>query len=289
MMRREDGPTGDLTVLKLGGEVAASCGPFCDEAAELWRAGHRLVVAHGGGPEIDRVSAALGLAQRRHVSPSGVESRVTDERTIEAVQMALLGVVKPLIVSALASRGVDAVGLHGADGRLLTARPKPAWKARVDGRTVVVRDGRSGRLDAVRAGVIERLVAAGTVPVVSPPALGPDGKLLNVNADRVAAALAVALGARRLLLLTNTPGVLADLEDERTLVPELAVDDAAAPDSIAGGMRMKVLAGREALLAGVPEVWIGDGLGGGLPGLCDARGTRLVLDRIPAGATDGDG
>jgi acetylglutamate/LysW-gamma-L-alpha-aminoadipate kinase len=130
----------------------------------------------------------------------------------------------------------------------------------VDGRTVLVRDNHSGRISAVRTELAETLLRSGFVPVVSPPAIDEHDLPVNVDADRVAAALAVALGAGRLVLLTGAPGVLADPGDDTTVRSSFEVPRTGAPGGfVGGGMALKLVAAREALAGGVASVRIADG------------------------------
>jgi [amino group carrier protein]-L-2-aminoadipate 6-kinase len=270
-----------VTVVKVGGGDGVDPGRVCGDVAELAAAGEPVALVHGGAAEIDRLAAQLGLARRTLASPAGTTSRHNDPATLDALTMAMTGRVKPRLLAALAARGVPAAGMTGLDAGLLVARRKGAQRAVVDGRTVVVRDDLSGRIVAVDPTLPRLLLAAGIVPVVSPPAAGEDGRPLNVDADRAAAALAAALGAARLVLLTGAPGVLGDGD-----VPMARLElPAEGPVELgwSGGMRRKLHAARDALAGGVPQVVVGDGrvehpLAAALAG----RGTTVTLAGGPA-------
>jgi [amino group carrier protein]-L-2-aminoadipate 6-kinase len=267
-----------VTVVKYGGGDGIDPARVCGDVAELVAAGGRVVLCHGGAGEIERLAGQLGLPRRTLRSPAGTTSRYNDPATVDALTMAMTGRVKPRLLRALAAAGVPAVGLTGLDAGLLLARRKAAQRAVVDGRTVVVRDDLSGRVVAVDPAVPRLLLDAGVTPVVSPPAAGEDGQPLNVDADRAAAALAVALGAARLVLLTAAPGVLPDGGPAAPLARlELP---AAGPVEVgwSGGMRRKLSAARDALAGGVPLVTVADGrvehpLAGALAG----NGTTVTL------------
>ncbi|MGH8934439.1 MAG: [LysW]-aminoadipate kinase [Egibacteraceae bacterium] len=254
-----------VTVVKCGsGGVSVEL--VCADVAALRAQGRAVVLVHGGADDIDLLAGRLGVEQRRLVGPSGVSSRYTDAATLEVLTLALAGRAKPRLLTLLARRGVTAIGLTGLDARLLRAVRKPAVRAVIDGRTVVVRDDHSGRITRVNVGLLHMLLAAGLVPVVSPPAITEEGHLVNVDADRVAAAIAGAVGADHLVLLTDAPGVLADPSDERTLLPRLALKRDGRPGVFAfsgiaahGGMGLKLVAGHEALAAGVRMVTVADG------------------------------
>ncbi|MFF8725816.1 [LysW]-aminoadipate kinase [Streptomyces sp. NPDC015171] len=247
-----DGPL----VVKLGGGMDP--GPALDDLAALAAHGRGLVVVHGGGAEADRLSAQLGLPVRTVTSPDGTRGRRTDDAALDVLAMALLGRVKPALVHGLRARGVAAAGVSGADGGLLTAERKTALRSVENGRTRLLRDDRSGRVTGVRPGILHALLAQGLVPVVSPPAADATGSLLNVDSDQVAAALAEALPAAALVLLTDAPGVLADPADPGSLIARLPCGPE-VPAAATGRMRHKVRAAARARRAGVGQVVIAHG------------------------------
>ncbi|WP_430791135.1 [LysW]-aminoadipate kinase [Actinoplanes sp. G11-F43] len=252
--------TTPLIVVKCGGNPAVNAANICADIAPLIRQGRRIVLVHGGSGEIARLAGRLGVPQRTLVAPDNVSTRYTDPATLEVVVLALAGAVKPRLVAELSRHGVRAAGLTGMDGGMLRAHRKSAVRTVVDGRTVVVRDNHSGRITTVDTTLPEALLRSGHVPVISPPAIDERGLPVNVDADRAAAALAVALGADQLLLLTGAPGVLADPDDPDSVQTRLRVtpDGAPAP-SAGGGMALKLVAAREALAGGVATVRIADG------------------------------
>jgi acetylglutamate/LysW-gamma-L-alpha-aminoadipate kinase len=252
--------TTPLTVVKCGGNPAVDAAGICADIARLVHEGHSIVLVHGGSGEIRRLAGELGVPQRTLVAPDNVSTRYTDPATLDVVVLALAGAVKPRLVAELARHDVPAVGLTGMDGGLLRARRKSVIRSVVDGRTVLVRDNHSGRITAVRTELPEALLRLGYVPVVSPPAIDEHDRPVNVDADRAAAALAVALGADRLLLLTGAPGVLADPDDPTSVQSTHRISPTGPPDpSATGGMALKLIAAREALTGGVGTVRIADG------------------------------
>lgn len=247
-----------LTVVKCGGALdPENC---CADVARLRARGQQVVVVHGGAPEIARMASDLGVPARTLLSPSGVTSRHTDLEMLDVITLAMAGRAKPRLLRALAAHGVRGVGLTGLDGGLLLARRKPVQRSIIDGRLVLVRDDYSGRVVRVADDVLRLLLEGGFTPVVSPPAAAENGHPLNVDADRAAAAIAAALGAGRLVLLTAAPGVLTDPADESSVLPRCELTaDRGVPYAVTGGMHRKIIAAREALAGGVPEVIIGDG------------------------------
>jgi acetylglutamate kinase len=240
---------GAVIVIKYGGNVLGDADSSLVELAEdvalLRSVGMRPVIVHGGGPQIDE------LAKRLDLSPSFVDGlRVTDEEMLEVVRMALLGTVNPAIVTALGQQGAPAVGLSGADGSLAIA-------SRVSDEL-----GYVGEINSVNPKVMGDLLAASVIPVVASLGVEEAGQLLNVNADFFAAALAVALGATKLIFLTNIVGLLEHLDDPGSLIAEVHVsqgEQLIASGQIRGGMIPKVKAALRAARGGVERVHLIDG------------------------------
>lgn len=264
-----------MIVVKLGGAAGNQEGPLLDELAEWPLDDEFLILVHGASAAADELERRLGREPRHATSPSGHRYRVTDDEALEALVMAAADRNRRL-VAALNARGVPAAGLSGIDGGLVAARKKRGVRARVGDRVVVVRD-RSGLIERVRPLPLVALQEAGLLPVVTLPALAADAdgdggdhdgdgstpadlRLLNVDADRMAAALAIELEADDLVLLTDVPGLLSDPDDETSLVRRLAradLDD--ATETLAQGrFKRKLLAAAEALDGGVPRALISD-------------------------------
>src|SRR6266571_7340180 len=177
------------------------------------------VLVHGGSNEVDRLAEALGRPTRYITSPSGVVARYTDKETMEVFTMALAGKMNTAIVARLQALGAPAVGLSGVDGGLLTGRRKEAVRAVDNGRVLLVKDDHSGIVEQVNTGLIQLLFDAGYVPVISPPGVTARGELINADADRIAAQVAVAMNADTLVLLTNVPGLLGEASNPLILIP----------------------------------------------------------------------
>ncbi len=224
---------------------------------------HDVVVAHGGSTTVDETLERLGLEPEYVETPSGVVGRFTDEQTMEVFEMVLPGVLNTELVAAFQSEGVDAVGLSGVDGQLLSGPRKSAIRVVEDGTKKIRRGDHSGSLRAVNDELLSTLLDSGYTPVVSPPMAGAedDGTVtpVNTDADRTAAAIAGALDAT-LVYLTDVPGILTDPDDRDSLVREADTPDewAALEAAAAGGMGRKLMAAREALEGGAPEVIIAD-------------------------------
>jgi acetylglutamate/LysW-gamma-L-alpha-aminoadipate kinase len=250
-----------MIVVKHGGSTPLAPAAVCGDIAELTAAGKQIVLVHGGSAEMARLAGQLDVRLRTLATPDGVTARYTDEATLDVLTLALAGRVKPALVAELARRGVPALGLTGIDAGLLRARRRRAVRAVVDGKTVVVRDDHSGRISQVNVPVLRTLLAARFVPVLSPPALDDDGLPVNSNADRVAAAVAAALGAECLVFLTAVPGVLRVPGDPASLMPRYRLRPLAAgrDEALGSGMVVKLAAAADALAGGVRRVVIADG------------------------------
>ena len=249
----------ETIVIKIGGGAGIDLAPIAEQFAELVRSGVRAVLVHGGSHETDVLAAQLGHPAQTITSPSGHTSRRTDRRTLEIFEMAYCGRINKSLVEMLRRIGVDAIGLSGIDGGLWTALRKEAIRAVENGRTVIIRDDLSGRVERVDGAFLSMLLDSGRTPILTPPAITPDGVAVNVDADRAAAATAIALGADELLLLSNVAGVLRDPADPTSLIASPSDPDELSA-AARGRMKNKVLAAQEACAGGVARVVIGSGV-----------------------------
>ncbi len=263
-------------VLKIGGAagVDAHTTDIARELAELIGQGERVVLLHGGSDLTNRLCERLGLPVRTITSPEGMTSRYTDEETLRVYAMAVAGQINTELVALLQGQGVNALGLSGVDGRVLVARRKPAVRSLLTGgRVQIIRDDYTGRIVEVNAALLNQLLDSGYVPVLAPLALGTASERLNVDGDRAAAAVAAALHAEALVILTNVPGLLASVDDPTTLlreIPARRLDDAFKYAQ--GRMRKKLLGAQEAISGGVARVCIGNA---SLHALLNGAGTTI--------------
>jgi acetylglutamate kinase len=248
-------------VVKIGGDIVADAHGLDQVTAQLGllhSLGIKVVVIHGGGPQMNAVSRKLGLEP---VIVAG--RRVTDDRTLDVAKMVFGGAVNIEVLSALRRHGVRAVGLSGVDADLLTAVRRPKVTVQDDGgATREVDYGHVGDIEAVDGRVVTTLLDQRFVPVVASLAGDRDGHVYNVNADTVAERIAIALRAQKLIFLTAVPGVLRDRNDPASLVAFADPDDLAqlmADGALAGGMRPKVEACIRAATGGVERTHIIDG------------------------------
>lgn len=241
---------GATFVIKYGGAAMVENGlasQVMQDVVLMHCVGIRPVIVHGGGPEISEAMKRLGK------QPTFVKGlRVTDAETMEIVEMVLTGKTNRRLVSAIHQQGGRAVGLSGRDGNLLRAR-------KLDSEMDI---GFVGEVQEVNPSVLYSLQEAGYIPVVAPIGVGEDGESYNLNADHVAGVLAGKLGASKLVLMTDVPGVLSDPDNPDSLISELTreqVQKMMESGRISGGMIPKLQACLTALEGGVPRAHIIDG------------------------------
>jgi acetylglutamate kinase len=245
---------GKVFIVKVGGAVFASAAAtrsIVEQVAILHQVGVRVVLVHGGGPQLDEMQRSLGI------EPQMVNGRrVTDERTVEVTVMVLNGLLNTRLLGICRELGLRAVGVSGLDGGLVHARRRPPVRM-ADGRTVDY--GQVGDVEAVDPDVLRQLLDGGYMPVVSPLSCDDHGAVLNINADTVAARIGAALGAEKLLLCTGAAGIFEDVTDPSTLVSytDLAgLKRLEAAGSFADGMMPKADAIEAAIRGGVRRVHV---------------------------------
>jgi acetylglutamate/LysW-gamma-L-alpha-aminoadipate kinase len=272
-------------VVKIGGGAGVATANIVEEIARSFAGRQRLVLVHGGSDLTNTLSERLGHPVRMITSPAGMVSRYTDSETLRIYAMAVAGQINTELVASLQQRGVNALGLTGVDGRLLLARRKAAVRSVTpEGRVQILRDDYTGTIEQVNNGLLQQLLRTGYAPVIAPLALSFEGERLNVDGDRVAAAIAVSLQAEALVIMTNVPGLLADPQQNTTLVRTIAAEHLEHYMPYAQGrMRKKLLGAQEAIRGGVPRVYIGSG---SLKGVLAGEGTVIAMparqeERIP--------
>lgn len=239
---------GKVVVVKYGGNAMINESlkkQVMEDIVLLWLIGVKVVLVHGGGPEINDLMNKLG---KKAEFVDGL--RVTDKETVDIVEMVLAGKVNKSLVNLLEMNSGKAMGISGIDGRLIEAKMKDK------------RLGFVGEITRVRIGAVEDLLEKGYIPVISTIGCDKKGNTYNINGDTAAAFIAGALKAERLIMMTDIAGVLRDKDDPSTLIPELTVTEAQSLKEegiIAGGMIPKVDCCVEAINKGVENVTIMDG------------------------------
>ncbi|MEU4514349.1 acetylglutamate kinase [Nonomuraea wenchangensis] len=244
---------GATVVIKYGGNAMTDEGlkaGFAEDVVFLQHAGLRPVVVHGGGPQISSALDRLGIA-----STFTAGLRVTTPEAMQVVRMVLVGQVNRDIVGLINRHGPFAVGMSGEDAHLFTAVRKHAV---VDGELVDI--GQVGDIIKVDPGAVRALIADGRIPVISSVARGDDGEVYNVNADTAAAALAVALQAQKLIVLTDVEGLYANWPDDTDVIDQLVADELETlMPTLSSGMVPKMEACLTAVQGGVPRAHVLDG------------------------------
>jgi len=266
-------------VLKIGGGAGVATANIVEEIARSFAGRQRLVLVHGGSDLTNTLAERLGHPVRMITSPTGMVSRYTDSETLRIYAMAVAGQINTELVASLQQRGVNALGLAGVDGRLLLARRKAAVRSVTpEGRVQILRDDYTGSIEQVNSGLLQQLLRAGYTPVIAPLALSSEGERLNVDGDRAAAAIAVSLQAEALVIMTNVPGLLADPQQNTTLVRTIAAEHLEHYMPYAQGrMRKKLLGAQEAIHGGVPRVYIGSG---SLTAVLAGEGTMIAVPAL---------
>ena len=239
---------GKIVVVKYGGNAMVSdqlCQQVMEDIVLLWLVGVKVVLVHGGGPEISDLMNRLGK------KPEFVDGlRVTDKETVDIVQMVLAGKINKTLVNLLEVKGGKAMGISGMDGRLIQAKMKDQQLGYV------------GSITGVNIEPVMDLLEKGYIPVVSTLGCDSEGNTYNINGDTAAAYIAGALGAKRLIMMTDIAGVLMDKDDPTTLIPKLSIRQAVGlfeRNVIAGGMIPKVDCCIDAIHRGVDSAIIMDG------------------------------
>ena len=239
---------GKTVVVKYGGNAMINPDlkqQVMDDIVLLWLIGVKVVLVHGGGPEISSMMDKLGK------KPEFIDGlRVTDKETVDIVQMVLAGKVNKSLVTMLEKRGGNAIGLCGMDGKLIEAEMKNE------------KLGYVGEITKINIGPVKDILEKGYIPVISTLGCDREGNAYNINADTAAAHIAGALGSERFILMTDIAGILKDKNDPSTLIPEISlseVDGLFSSGIISAGMIPKVQCCVTAIKAGVKNVVIMDG------------------------------
>ena len=248
---------GKTIVIKYGGNAMVDetlKKEFARDVVLMKLVGMNPVIVHGGGPQIGQLLERIG---KKSEFIDGL--RVTDSETIDVVEMVLGGLVNKSIVALINAHGGKAVGLSGKDGDMIRARKMVFHKNGSTNDDDIVELGFVGEIESINPLVVDVLDQEDFIPVIAPIGVGVDGKAYNINADTVAGRLAVTLGAEKLILLTNTPGVLDKDGELLTGLSESRVKALIEAGTISGGMLPKVKCAVDAVAGGVRTATISDG------------------------------
>jgi acetylglutamate/LysW-gamma-L-alpha-aminoadipate kinase len=244
-----------MIVIKIGGGAGIELDCVLDELADYPEA----ILVHGGSAEANELSEKLNMPPKFITSPSGFTSRLTDPETMKIMTMIYAGKLNKEIVAKLQERGINAVGLSGVDGRLLEGKRKPFVKSKEGEKVKIYRNDYTGRVEKVNTDLIKLLIDNGYLPVITLPAISYDHEPINIDNDRAAGAIASAVKADKLIILSNVPGLLADVNDSGSLITDISKDelDEHIEKYAKDRMKKKLLGAKEALEAGVGKVVLG--------------------------------
>ena len=254
-----------MITIKIGGSVVDDLHPSVVADIKKIVEQEEVILVHGGGKEVTKVTEQLGKTPKFVISPGGVKSRYTDLETAEIFTMVMSGRINKTIVRMLQKNKINAIGLSGIDGKIIQAdRKKKLIIMNEKGRKQAIDGGYTGKITQVNESLIETLLEQRYVPVISPVAISEDSEFLNVDGDRAAANIAGKIGMiarmhlpdNKIIFLTNVDGLLMDEKLVDTLT--LAKAKEILPQ-IGFGMEKKILAATEALDMGVPEAIIANG------------------------------
>ncbi|MFB3047772.1 MAG: [LysW]-aminoadipate/[LysW]-glutamate kinase [Nitrosopumilaceae archaeon] len=246
-----------MITIKIGGSVVDNLHPTTILDIKKIAEQEGVILVHGGGKEVTKVSKQLGKEPKFVVSPSGIKSRYTDKETAEIFTMVMSGRINKMIVRMLQKNGINAIGLSGVDGKLIQAdRKKKLLITNEKGRKQAIDGGYTGKITDVNSSLVKLLLDQGYTPVISPIAISEDSDFLNVDGDRAAAYVAGKVSSDKVLFLTNVDGLFMD----EKLVNNLTLAEAKEMrPKIGFGMEKKILAATEALDMGVTEALIANG------------------------------
>jgi acetylglutamate/LysW-gamma-L-alpha-aminoadipate kinase len=248
-----------MILVKAGGGAGLNWEGIALDLAEL-RPTTPFVLVHGANALRNEIAARLGVPLRTVVSPSGISSVYTDREALDVFLMAYPGLANTRLVALLQRYGLPAVGLSGVDGRLWEAKAKKELLVRDNGKTKLLRDNCTGRVESINTRLIRLLLDHGYLPVLCAPAISREHEIVNTDNDGAAAVMAAQLGIKTMVYLFEAPGLLRDADRPESLVPRLSRDelDGCLPWA-KGRMQKKLLAAKQALGAGVENIIFGDG------------------------------
>ena len=233
---------------------------IAEDLSVLIHHGEQVVVVHGASATRDEVAQKLGIPTRTIISPSGVSSVYTDDDAIDVFLMTYAGLVNKRIVVTLQKHGINAMGLSGVDGRLWEAQRKDVIYAAEGGKVRLITGNLTGKVEKVNNALLKLLLDNSYVPVVCPPAISFDNQIVNTDNDFATAVMIEALGIKEMVVLFEAPGMLKDVHDDTSIIPEIEKEKISSYlEFAAGRMKKKLLGSQKAFERGVQKIYWGDG------------------------------
>lgn len=248
-----------MLLIKVGGGKTINWDYIARDLAEIVKT-DQVIVVHGASATRDEIARKLGVPTKTITAPSGVTSVYTDTQAIDVFLMVYCGLVNKKAVAALLKFGIAAVGLSGIDAKLWQAKRKTAVFSQENGKTKLITDNLTGRVETINADFIRLLLTHGYVPVICPPAISFDNEIVNTDNDWAAAIMAKSLGIKKIVMLFEAGGLLRDVKDPASVIASIKKAELSQYKDLAQGrMKKKLLGAQKAFEMGVETIYWGDG------------------------------
>lgn len=246
-----------MIVIKIGGGKSINIKNIASDLASQKEMG---IVVHGGNYYLDEYAKLLGIEKKMLTSPAGLTSRYTNKEVIELMYLTYAGLMNKKIVEAMQKVGLNAIGLSGIDGKLIKGKKHPALLAVEDGKKKVIKDDLTGSVQDINMNLLKYFLNKNMTPVITPPVITDEGEVINVDGDKIAAKIATDLKAKLLIFLIEAPGILTDLNDNKSVISQ--VNETSLEQLlplISGRMKRKLLECIKLLDSGIEKIIIADG------------------------------
>lgn len=248
-----------MIVLKIGGGKSINW-KYIAEDLQMILAHEPVIIIHGASTTRDEIAKKLGIPTKTITSPTGVTSVYADEKAIDVFLMTYCGLVNKRLVATLQQHNINAVGLSGIDGKLWQAKKKQAVYSVEQGKTKLITNNLTGRVEKINTSLLTILIENNYVPVLCPPAISFENEIVNTDNDWAAAVIAGTMKARCIVSLFEAPGLLKDHEDMHSVIPSISISEIDSMLQVSQGrMKKKVLGAQKALELGVPVIYWSDG------------------------------
>lgn len=249
-----------MLLIKIGGGKEINIDAICEDIASLVIGGERVIVVHGASVIRDEVASQLGVPTKTITSPSGVSSVYTDRQALDVLLMTYAGLVNKKIVASLQKHCVNAVGLSGIDGRLWEAKRKEIVYSVENGKTKLIRDNLTGRVEKINTDLIELLVHNWYIPVITAPAISFDNEIVNTDNDFATAIMVGSLNIKKMVVLFEAPGLLEDVNNQESIIKKVRKNNLDKYMKYAKGrMKKKLIGAQKAFDLGLETMYFGDG------------------------------
>lgn len=249
-----------MILIKVGGGKNINWDYICKDLVSLIKSGEKIIVVHGASSTRDEIAEKLKIPTKTITSPSGITSVYTDKKALEVLLMVYAGLINKQIVAKMQSYGINAVGLSGVDGKVWEAKRKDAVYSLENGKTKLISDNLTGKVEKINTELLNLLVKNKYVPVICPPAISFENEIVNTDNDMAVAVMAGVLKIKKTIVLFEAPGMLRDINDPKSLIKKLKKEELENSMKFAvGRMKKKLLGAQKALALGVKKIYWGDG------------------------------